>query len=158
MDEARAVVAEFCEKNPYLLGALPMTWFGCGPFARMVVAGVIYELRLVITRALAIADREDNKKYVELVCDTYRHWPVRVLLWGLLMVMFLMPFIYMVFNHDNDIVYYGWRVIYTTMCIFVALWTFLSFHAIEHALLPHSVSFIVLSVLYLTDWVQYGAG
>ena len=72
MDEARAVVADFCEKNPYLLGALPMTWFGCGPFARMVVAGVIYELRLVITRALAIADREDNKKYVELVCDTYR--------------------------------------------------------------------------------------
>ena len=50
MDEARAVVADFCEKNPYLLGALPMTWFGCGPFARMVVAGVIYELRLVITR------------------------------------------------------------------------------------------------------------
>ena len=49
MDEARAVVADFCEKNPYLLGALPMTWFGCGPFARMVVAGVIYELRLVIT-------------------------------------------------------------------------------------------------------------
>ncbi len=95
MDEARAVVADFCEKNPYLLGALPMTWFGCGPFARMVVAGVIYELRLVITRALAIADREDNKKYVELVCDTYRHWPVRVVLWGLLMVMFLMPFIYM---------------------------------------------------------------
>ena len=44
MDEARAVVADFCEKNPYLLGALPMTWFGCGPFARMVVAGVIYEL------------------------------------------------------------------------------------------------------------------
>ena len=37
MDEARAVVADFCEKNPYLLGALPMTWFGCGPFARMVV-------------------------------------------------------------------------------------------------------------------------
>ena len=28
MDEARAVVADFCEKNPYLLGALPMTWFG----------------------------------------------------------------------------------------------------------------------------------
>ena len=27
MDEARAVVADFCEKNPYLLGALPMTWF-----------------------------------------------------------------------------------------------------------------------------------
>ena len=49
MDEARAVVADFCEKNPYLLGALPMTWFGCGPFARMVVAGVIYELRLVMT-------------------------------------------------------------------------------------------------------------
>ena len=62
MDEARAVVADFCEKNPYLLGALPMTWFGCGPFARMVVAGVIYELRLVITRALAIADREDNNR------------------------------------------------------------------------------------------------
>ena len=39
-----------------------MTWFGCGPFARMVVAGVIYELRLVITRALAIADREDNNR------------------------------------------------------------------------------------------------
>ena len=35
MDEARAVVADFCEKNPYLLGALPMTWFGCGPFARI---------------------------------------------------------------------------------------------------------------------------
>ena len=95
MDEARAVVADFCEKNPYLLGALPMTWFGCGPFARMVVAGVIYELRLVITRALAIADREDNKKYVELVCDTYRHWPVRVILWALVMVTFLLPFIYM---------------------------------------------------------------
>ena len=79
----------------YLLGALPMTWFGCGPFARMVVAGVIYELRLVITRALAIADREDNKKYVELVCDTYRHWPVRVILWALVMVTFLLPFIYM---------------------------------------------------------------
>ena len=92
MDEARAVVADFCEKNPYLLGALPMTWFGCGPFARMVVAGVIYELRLVITRALAIADREDNKKYVELVCDTYRHWPVRVILWALVMVTFLLPF------------------------------------------------------------------
>ena len=90
MDEARAVVADFCEKNPYLLGALPMTWFGCGPFARMVVAGVIYELRLVITRALAIADREDNKKYVELVCDTYRHWPVRVILWALVMVTFLL--------------------------------------------------------------------
>jgi hypothetical protein len=72
-----------------------MTWFGCGPFARMVVAGVIYELRLVITRALAIADREDNKKYVELVCDTYRHWPVRVVLWALVMVTFLLPFIYM---------------------------------------------------------------
>ena len=40
MDEARAVVADFCEKNPYLLGALPMTWFGCGPFARMVVAEI----------------------------------------------------------------------------------------------------------------------
>ena len=37
MDEARAVVADFCEKNPYLLGALPMTWFGCGPFARIEV-------------------------------------------------------------------------------------------------------------------------
>ena len=39
MDEARAVVADFCEKNPYLLGALRMTWFGCGPFARMVDLG-----------------------------------------------------------------------------------------------------------------------
>ena len=39
MDEARAVVADFCEKNQYLLGALPMTWFGCGPFARMVDLG-----------------------------------------------------------------------------------------------------------------------
>ena len=24
--------------------------------------------------------------YVELVCDTYRHWPVRVILWALVMV------------------------------------------------------------------------
>ena len=83
------------QKNPYLLGALPMTWFDCGPFARMVVAGVIYELRLVITRALAVADREDNKKYVEVVCDTYRHWPVRAALWALLMATFLLLFMYM---------------------------------------------------------------
>ena len=68
------------------------------PDPRPIPEGVrepIYELRLVITRALAIADREDNKKYVELVCDTYRHWPVRVILWALVMVTFLLPFIYM---------------------------------------------------------------
>ena len=63
------------------------------PDLRPIPEGVrepIYELRLVITRALAIADREDNKKYVELVCDTYRHWPVRVILWALVMVTFLL--------------------------------------------------------------------
>ena len=32
----------------------------------------------------------------------------------------IMPFFYIVFSPDADIVYYGWRVIYTTLCIFVA--------------------------------------
>ena len=49
MDEARAVVADFCEKNPYLLGALPMTWFGCGPFARIrpAPAWAVYAMLVV---------------------------------------------------------------------------------------------------------------
>lgn len=92
MDEARAVVADFCVKNPYLLGALPMTWFGCGPFARMVVAFVIYEIRSVVVRALAIADSKDAKPYVEKLMDTWRLWPIRVVLWVLTMALVLWPF------------------------------------------------------------------
>mmetsp|Transcript_2990 Transcript_2990/g.8894 ORF Transcript_2990/g.8894 Transcript_2990/m.8894 type:complete len:321 (-) Transcript_2990:15-977(-) len=92
MDEARAVVADFCRANPYLLGALPMTWFGCGPFARMVVTFVIYEIRRVVVRALAIADSKDAKPYVEFLMDTWRLWPIRVVLWALTMALVLWPF------------------------------------------------------------------
>jgi hypothetical protein len=60
----------------------------------------------------------------------------------------LMPFVYMVFSSDSDIIYYGWRVVYTTLAIFVALWTFLSIHAVEHAYLPHQYAFLVPYVYY----------
>ena len=76
----------------------------------MVVTFVIYEIRRVVVRALAIADSKDAKpyrlrrpavrgrrrdaaaatprrRYVEFLMDTWRLWPIRVVLWALTMAL-----------------------------------------------------------------------